>query len=72
MRCEVVLVKLDLKFEISDGKNLVKSGGRSFSPANTCKQSIRRFGANFGGNFGEYSEISFQISWKLRSAEVRG
>ena len=40
-------VEFDLKFEISDGKNLVKLG-ENFS---TCRESTGKFGENFGANF---------------------
>ena len=49
VRCEV-LVKLDLKFEISDVKYLVKFGSKTFS---TCQESTKKFGANLGANFGK-------------------
>ena len=42
-------LEFDLKFEISDGKNLVKFGGRTFLPA---RKAQKHFGANFGANFG--------------------
>ena len=42
-------MKFDLKFEISDGKNLVKFGGEDFS---TRQESTGNFGENFGANFG--------------------
>ena len=41
-------LEFDLKFEISDGKNLVKLWGEDFS---TCQESTKHFGANFGENF---------------------
>ena len=57
-------VEFDLKFEISDGKNLVKFGGRAFLPASKARK-----------NSEEILETSFQISRlfprKLRSAEGR-
>ena len=47
-------LKFDLKFEISDGKNLVKFGGRTFLPARKAQEIWgKNFGANFVGNFGE-------------------
>ena len=42
-------LEFDLKFEHSDGKNLVKFWGEDFS---TCQESTNIFGANFGANFG--------------------
>ena len=49
--------KFDLKFEISDGKNLVKFGGdsrKTFLPARKARENLREnFRANFGANFGE-------------------
>ena len=50
MKCLVKFdLEFDLKFEISDGKNLVKFGGEDSS---TCKESTGNFGENFGANFG--------------------
>ena len=37
-----------MKFEISDVKYLVKSGGKTFRPA---RKAPNNFGANFGANF---------------------
>ena len=52
MKCLVKFdLEFDLKFEISDGKNLVKFGGRTFLPAR--KACTINFGATFGANFGE-------------------
>ena len=36
-------LEFDLKFEISDGKNLVKSGGRTFLPARKARDISERF-----------------------------
>ena len=53
-------VKSDLKFEISDGKYLLKLLGEDFS---TCHESTRNFGPNFGAKFGETNtETSLQIA----------
>ena len=55
--------EFDLNFEISDGKNLVKFGGRTFLPAREARKLSGRFsGANFGANSEKISETSFQIS----------
>ena len=51
-------LEFDLKFEISDGKNLVKFGGRASLPArearNIRRHSGRISGANFRENFGNF------------------
>ena len=56
MKC---LVKFDfyfdLKFEISDGKNVVKFGGRTFLPAGKAQEISGRFSG----------QISEQISGKF-------
>ena len=69
-RCEVLLVKFDLKFGISDVQYLAKVGGKIFRPARKAPNILGRISAKF-------SETSFQISrlflffLKLRSAEGR-
>ena len=45
-------LEFDLKFEISDGKNLVKFWGRTVLPSRKADFG-ENFGANFGANFGE-------------------
>ena len=61
-----LLVKFDLefglKFEISDGKNLVKIGGGTFLPARKAQGNFgENFGANFGANFGEIRKLRFKF-----------
>ena len=56
-------LEFDLKFEISDGKNLVKFGRRTFLPARKAREiSDRISGQNFGARFRENFGTSFQIS----------
>ena len=53
------LVKLDLKFEISDVKYLVKSGGKTFRPA----RKARKISGRISGQISAKSpETSLQIS----------
>ena len=59
---EKVLVKFDLEFEtlkISDGKNLVKFGGRTFLPARKARNILGRISERV---LARISETSFQIS----------
>ena len=59
-KCVVTfLVKFDLKFEISDVKNLVKFGGKTFRPARKAPKCSGRILGRISANF---SETSFQIS----------
>ena len=52
-------LEFDFKFEISDGKNLVKFGGRAFLPA----RRARKISGQISGKISEkISETSFQIS----------
>ena len=48
-------LEFDLKFEISDGKNLVKFGGRTFLPARKARNISEQISEKI-------SETSFQIS----------
>ena len=53
------LVEFDLRFEISDVKNLVKFLGRTFRPA----RKARKISGRISGQISEkFSETSFQIS----------
>ena len=64
VKCDV---EFDLKFEISDVKNPVKIGRRTFPPARKARKISGRISEKI-------SETSFQISrlfQKLRSAEGR-
>ena len=57
------LVKFDLQFEISDGKNLVKFGGRTFLPARKAQEISGRISGRISEQISEkISETSFQIS----------
>ena len=48
-------LEFDLKFEISDGKNPVKFGGRTFLPARKAPEiSERTSGQISGQNFGNF------------------
>ena len=59
-------LEFDLKFEISDGKHLVKFLGRTFLPGSTGN-----FG-EFRGNFGNFvSNFATFFVRKLRSSEGR-
>ena len=50
-----ILVKLDLKFEISDAKDLVKCWGKTLLPARKALEiSGRISGENFGETFGNF------------------
>ena len=53
-------LKFNLKFDISDGKKLVKFGGRTFLPA----RKARKFSGRISGQISEQisEKISFQIS----------
>ena len=70
-------LEFDLKFEISDGKKLVKFGGRTFLPAKKAREISERISGQIseqisGQISGQFLETSFQISRlfrKLRSAE---
>ena len=73
-------LEFDLKFEISDGKNLVKFGGMTFLPAREARKISGQFsGANFRANFGEnfgnfvsnFATFFFFFFRKLRSAETK-
>ena len=44
-------LEFDLKFEISDGKNLVKLGGRTFLPARKARKFQGRFRGKFRSKF---------------------
>ena len=56
-------LELDLKFEISDGKNLVKIGGRTFLPARKAREISERISGQISEQIsGKISETSFQIS----------
>ena len=57
------LVKFDLEFEISDGKNLVKFWGRTFPPARKAQKMSGQISGQISEKISEkFSEISFQIS----------
>ena len=67
--------EFNLKVEISDGKNLVKFGGRTLPARKARKISGRisgQFRENFGANFGNFvSNFAIFLFRKLRSAEGR-
>ena len=63
VRCELFVVKFDLKFEISDVKYLVKFGGKTFRPARKARNYSGRISRQISAKF---SETSFQISHLLR------
>ena len=54
---------VDLKFEISDGKNLVNIfGGRTFLPARKARESSERISGQISEQIsGKFSETSFQF-----------
>ena len=57
-------LEFDLKFEISDGKNLVKFWERTFLPA---RKARKKFGANIGANFGaSFGENCGKLRYKFR------
>ena len=53
-------LEFDLKFEISDGKNLVKFLGRTFLPARKARNISGRISGRISKKI---SETPFQISW---------
>ena len=56
-------LEFDLKFEISDGKNLVKFGGRTFLPGRKAREISERISGQISEQIsGKISETSFQIS----------
>ena len=56
-------LEFDLKFEISDGKNLVKFWGRTFLPARKARKISGRISGRISEQISEkISETSFQIS----------
>ena len=56
-------LEFDLKFEISDGKNLVKFLGRTFLPAKKAQEISGRISGQISERMsGKISETSFQIS----------
>ena len=56
-------LEFDLKFEISDGKNLVKFLGRTFLPARKARKISGRISGQISDQISEkISETSFQIS----------
>ena len=56
-------LEFDLKFEISDGKNLVKFGGRTFLPARKAREISETISGQIPEQIsGRVSETSFQIS----------
>ena len=63
-------LEFDLKFEISDGKNMVIfGGGGDFS---TCHESAKHFGANFGANFGNFANfVTFSETSFSRRAVIK-
>ena len=57
------VLEFDLKFEISDGKSLVKFGGRTFLPARTAREISERISGQVSEKIsGKISETSFRIS----------
>ena len=53
--CQEFDLEFDLKFEFSDGKNLVKFWVRTFLPARKArKRNWGNFGANFVKHFGNF------------------
>ena len=56
-------LELDLKFEISDGKNLVKFGGRTLLPGRKAREISGRISGRTSEQLSEKnSETSFHIS----------
>ena len=68
-------LEFDLKFEISDGKTLVKFGGRTFLPARKAREISERISGQISeqisGNFRKLRFKFCDFSRKLRSAEGR-
>ena len=64
MKCLVKFdLEFDLKFEISDGRNLVKFERRTFLPARKAREISERISEQISGKIsGKILESSFQIS----------
>ena len=72
VRCDVFLVKFDLKFEISDVNYLVKFGGKTFRPARKVPKISGRISGQISGQ--HFRKLRFKVCVffrKLCSAEGR-